>query len=191
MIHGPDGRKPMRSLLIVSTVAVFLTPASNLSAQIERHEVPVGTGPLAITGSSPMGGVPVGTILPYIGTFDALPSEWLPCDGRTVNDQDSPLHGTQLPNLTDDRFLMGVDSAEMVGVMSGSSSIPQDGHHSHNGATTGRIREQSGTPRRLVNSGDKTFQHTHDIQIQAEAGHNHGGENRPQFFGVRFIVRVK
>lgn len=183
----------MRTLLLALSFVLAPVCALQVSAQVSSPSASLeeGSGPLAITNSQPLKGVPVGTVLPYIGPLDVLPSDWLPCDGRTVSDRKSPLHGVQLPNLNDDRFLMGVETSDRVGIAGGSSSITQGGLHGHSGTTSGRIREQSGTPRRLVNSGDRTFQHTHQLQLQRDGGHNHGGENRPQYYGVRFIVRVK
>lgn len=181
----------MKILPAVFAISVALVAAQEANAQIPGAKEPSGTGPLPIEATAPLQGVPIGTVLPYIGPLDVLPTEWLPCDGRIVNDSESPLRGVQLPNLSDNRFLMGVEGPEFVGLSAGSNLIPRARPHSHSGSTSGRTRELSGTPRRLVNAGDKSLQHTHQVEIQSAGDHNHGGENRPQFYGVRFIVRVK
>lgn len=176
------------TIVTLAFVTAFPAPARS---QIPEGVDSAGEGPLPISNKLPLLGVPVGTILPYIGPADALPAEWLPCDGRTVEDEHSPLHGVQLPDLTEERFLMGVNSDAAVGLTGGSNSIPGDGLHNHIGSISGRVQEQSGTPRYLKYSGDRSFQHSHQVDIRGNGAHSHGGDNRPHFYGVRFIVRVK
>lgn len=137
------------------------------------------------------GEVPVGAIVPFAGSLASLPSNWVPCDGRTVNDPGSPLDGTQVPDLTDNRFLMGVGADTSAGVTGGSNVIPTDGSHGHSGSTSDRVDQKTGSPRYLDTSGNKGFRHTHPLTIRAGGRHNHGGDNRPSFYAVRFIIRVR
>ena len=137
------------------------------------------------------GEVPIGTILPYSGSLEALPSNWVLCDGRTIDDPESPLRGTAVPDLTDDRFLMGVGAGTSVGVTGGVNEIVTDGSHGHRGEASDRVTQKTGSPRYLDTSGNKGFKHTHSLSIQADGRHNHGGDNRPNFYSVRFIIRVR
>ncbi len=153
-----------------------------------------GQPALAQSSESPNGmllGVPVGTILPFAGSLDALPASWVPCDGRAVDDPNSPLHGSKVPDLTDDRFLMGVSATSTVGVTGGANLITTDGSHGHSGTATDRVNQKTGSPRYLDNSGNKGFKHTHPLSIRSDGRHNHGGDNRPNFYAVRFIIRVR
>ena len=160
--------------------------------------------------ASPMIGVPVGTILPYVGPLNILPPDWKPCDGSLIKDPSSPFNNLNLPDLRDDRFLMGVQVPGRIGEKAGNNGIPSDGSHSHNlhnagghahgGATAqfmgylqgkinwGRQGEQ-GDPfmptYQIVQDGD----HAHGID--ANGTHNHGGENRPLYYGVYYIIRIK
>jgi hypothetical protein len=75
--------------------------------------------------------VPVGIVIPWIAGYFAdgnngsytpvsitLQSNYKECDGSALNDPDSPIFngaGRYLPNLTDDRFLMGNTSAGAIG----------------------------------------------------------------------------
>ena len=136
-------------------------------------------------------GVPIGAILPYAGALESLPSNWLPCDGRTVTDPGSPLDGTKLPNLTDDRFLMGVGESTLVGSTGGTNAIAVDGNHSHGGEAGDRVTQKTGSPRYLDTKGNKGFKHSHNLTIRANGRHNHGGDSRPNYYGVRFIIRVR
>ena len=141
--------------------------------------------------SSELLGVPVGTILPYAGSIEALPANWLPCDGRKVTDPQSPLDGSNVPDLTDDRFLMGIGATGTVGATGGANVMTTDGNHGHTGTATDRVNQRTGSPRYLDNSGNKGFRHTHTLSIRADGRHNHGGDNRPNFYAVRFIIRVR
>ena len=181
-MHLQSSRLENFAVVIVCVIALASAAALARAQQ---------SGPLAVSQQSGLAGVPVGTVLPYIGPLDALPSEWVPCDGRIVSDPNSPLDGVQLPDLSDGRFLMGVGSETMIGVSGGSNAISTDGAHTHNGTATNRIQQQAGAPRNLETNGSKGFRHTHKISLQTNSGHDHGGDKRPAFFGVRFIVRIK
>jgi hypothetical protein len=106
----------------------------------------------------PLGGVPIGSILPYIGPLNLLPSGWRLCDGKVVDDPDSALRGQTLPNLVDQRFLMGTNADDMVCVSGGSNVLSPAGAHTRTDDT---------------------------------GSHDHGGNNRPSYCGVYFIVRIK
>lgn len=191
----------MRSVRPEFLIAMFLliasiAPPEPLAAQtaaqtVEAAAAAAGQGEYAIPTSIPLLGVPVGAVLPFVGSLDSLPPEWLPCDGRVVDDPDSPLHGAALPNLTDDRFLMGVESSYQVRGLGGTNEIAFDGSHGHAGETASQVTLRRGTPRYLVDRGDRGVQHTHKLEMRTDGRHQHGGENRPKFYGVRFIIRVK
>jgi hypothetical protein len=121
--------------------------------------------------------VPTGTILPWIPTDNMknVPKGWNVCDGS---------NGT--PDL-EGRFLMGVRHLDKTQSKGGRSDIPGQGAHSHGGATTtvnsNRIAYDGG--------GDNNgvwFNHNHSIQ--EEGNHNHGGENRPPYFTVIYIIKT-
>lgn len=106
----------------------------------------------AINGLS---SVPVGSIIAWLpgyftdgvnGGYTAvtdveLPNNWKECTGANVNDSASPIYngaGRYLPNLTDDRFLMG-DIAGSAGGIGGTDTqthnIPAHYHGMGTGAT--------------------------------------------------------
>jgi len=53
--------------------------------------------------------MPVGSIISiYIPFIDTMPSYWQECDGSTISDSESPLDGTDVPDLNgDNRYLRG------------------------------------------------------------------------------------
>jgi hypothetical protein len=175
--------------LVVGGVSVL--GAFALLAQPDRGDLAPADQAASGGGGSVLMGVPVGAILPYVGSLDSLPQGWLPCDGRTVSDTNSPFHGKAIPNLMDNRFVMGVTSADELNTTGGGNEIVMDGQHNHRGSATNRVAQVSGTPRYLDSSGNRGFRHTHDLQINVNGNHNHGGEGRPQFYGTYFIIRVK
>src|ERR1700744_1411416 len=81
--------------------------------------------------------VPVGAILPFLGSLNNLPENWEPCDGRLIHDGRSPFNQQRVPNLMDDRFLMGVSASNSVGQYGGNNSLPADGQHNPGGLTDG------------------------------------------------------
>ena len=179
-----------RLWLILAVAGVSALGAFALLAQPNRGDM-APANQASSGGGSNLIGVPVGAILPYVGSLDALPQGWLPCDGRTVSDANSPFHGKALPNLMDNRFVMGVASADELNSTGGSNEIVMGGQHNHRGNATNRVNQVSGSPRYLDSSGNRGFRHTHDLQINVNGNHNHGGDGRPQYHGTYFIIRVK
>ena len=155
---------------------------------------PDGSGKLktdnAVVG---MLGIPVGVVLPWIGGYFGNSSNgsftnvlgnsvanvntllnaygFYVCDGSALNDADSPIfNGSSryLPNLTDDRFLMGDTTAGGIGGSSLNS-------HTH---TTTLIEANLPSHNHSVSittSSDNN--HTHGatgLAINAEGSHTHG-----------------
>jgi hypothetical protein len=139
----------------------------------------------AVADAASTAGVPVGSILPYAGNPSALPSNWVPCDGRTIAqpmaglaDYDSSTPGLQVPLLNDDRFLMGTSVVNM-GVKGGDNTIPDDGAHVHTWNQTGADLVPDGS-----NFSNGAF-------MNPAGAHNHGGDRRPRFLGVLYIIRIQ
>ena len=65
-----------------------------------------------------VGDVPVGGITMFFGEEEALPENWEICDGRSVDDLDSPLHGRSLPDLRG-MFVRGAINHRQVGNIAG------------------------------------------------------------------------
>ena len=133
---------------------------------------------------------PIGTILPVFppkGAGFKMPKGWVVCDGRVVVHPHSPFKNTNLPNLTSDIFLMGT-GVDKVGSESGNNTMPSDGAHNHSGSTGGPSGHD-----RCDNGGDRhpgSRNHGHSFTTSTNGGHDHGGDNRPHFFGVLYIIRI-
>ncbi len=138
-------------------------------------------------------GVPIGTILPYVGPLAALPAEWHDCDGSLLVDPASQFHNQHLPNFDAGVYMMGTGDPNLVNVQAGSNVLNADGLHNHTGGTSdanigGFV---PGHAFQAVN-GPNLQDHTHSLNISGNGQHTHnGGDNRPLSLGVHFIIRVK
>ncbi|MDR3697113.1 hypothetical protein [Mucilaginibacter sp.] len=133
--------------------------------------------------------VPVGTILPFIGSLNHLSDNWQPCDGRLIHNRQSPFNDQRVPNLVDDRFLMGVSPATAVCEYGGTNAIPDDGGHNHGGVTNGFGGYQPGEINYDRGPG-RQDPFMMRFGIPEQGPHNHNGDNRPAFCGVYFIIRI-
>jgi hypothetical protein len=89
----------------------------------------------------------------------------------------------------DNRFLMGVGASQDVNVTGGTNTLQGDGGHNHGGATSGFAGYQWGE----INY-DRQRGHQDEFMmrfgIPAIGNHNHGGDKRPAYIGVYFIIRI-
>jgi len=135
-------------------------------------------------------GVPVGTILAYVGPREdsLLGPSWTWCDGHVVDAPGSPVHGLRTPQLNDERLLIGVDQDASVTQAIGSNSWDNDGSHEHEGGTTGIHIGGHHPDEAFEHQGNHTANHSHTVRVGGGA-HSHG-EKLPRRLGVRFIMRV-
>ena len=150
-------------------------------------------GNLTVSGAvSGYGSVPVGTILLWSGAANNLPPGWALCDGSTVN-------GNKTPDLRG-RFVVGYH--------------PGDGDYNSPGKTGGETRHTLNVdelPSHKHNISVKTVGYSGSYNSKAEAAtydsqsENHGWrdissastgsgqphENRPPYYTLCYIMRVK
>jgi hypothetical protein len=134
--------------------------------------------------------VPVGAVIDWYRPrpTTAVPLGFMICNGATVADPESILNGTRVPDLTD-RFVMGVPP-ERLTETGGVKGIPMDGGHNHGGVTAGFAGYQTGE----INY-DRQRGHVDQFEIALKIApadaHNHGGENRPPYYGLIKLIRLK
>lgn len=128
--------------------------------------------------------LPLGTIIPWSVPIERRASSieelntslavtgWRICDGRD---------GT--PDLNE-RFLMGTTDFAGIGQIGGNNTIPTEGEHSHGLGSSGN----AGWTRLLAGDVQVAAEHSHSVS--SAGGHNHGGDNRPNFYTVVYIMRV-
>lgn len=162
-----------------------------LYVQVLADSTPLGertalaTAPSAVHAYLADAGVPVGSVLPFAGDPALLGSNWALCDGGTVTDPDPSLRdfnagaaGVQTPNLTDSRFIMGVAQGS-VGITGGRNDIPSDGSHTHSFSQTSS------------DLAPDASSNTSGSYTNPAGAHTHGGENRPRYLGLQYIIRVR
>ena len=167
--------------VVIAVVIIYATAIAQCTTEIFG----LTFGPKA-SCSGVGGAIPEGTILGWdpilrspngqpTGKTRTLPAGWKVCDGKD---------GT--PDL-DRRFLMGVLAESAAGKPSGNNDIPSAPVHNHSGGSTD-LHYRRGEVNWNVKRGEKhRFSHGHSIRD--DGGHNHGGDNRPEFYPVLFLCR--
>lgn len=147
--------------------------ASEISENANTH----ANKPSETAQSAFVNSVPIGTVLAWIPT-DKMPNPpkgWKVCDGT---------NGT--PNL-EGRFLVGVRHLNKTKKIGGRRDIPLQASHNHGRATTS-VNSNRITYSRGDNNNGVWFNHSHGIR--SEGTHNHGGENRPPYYTVIYIIKT-
>lgn len=138
----------------------------------------------------PPGELPIGSVLPvFFPNYKlVIPDGWCVCAGQRIDDPASPFVNLNAPSLLDNRFPMGTKDAETYGKQGGANELAPQGDHSHSYAIRkAGTRERS--PDGFQSQGDDC--RTVTLQTSATGSHDHGGENRPRWFGLVYIFRYK
>ena len=138
---------------------------------------------------------PIGSILPwlksYTNTPQALPTGWVECDGATVSDADSVYDGQVLPDLNgDNQFPRGNSTSGGTGGESTHvltlGEIPS---HFHTASSAGISLTALTTGGGFGHTGSGNAQHTYANTGTAGSGTAH--ENKPPYYNVVWIIRIK
>ena len=134
--------------------------------------------------SSDLVGVPIGTILPFVGPLanSVLGDHWRFCDGTILNLQGSPLNGKRLPALHDIRSIIGVGGEADVNEGTGKNEWEKDGSHPHQGSTNSITRTTNSPTVNYTYNNDPQVAHSHGVDV-AGGSHDHGSK-LPARFGV-------
>jgi hypothetical protein len=136
--------------------------------------------------------LPLGTILPFYGDPVALAGTgWVLCDA--ANSATYGVDGQGRPRVPDleARFLMGgVEGAK--GQRGGRSHLKPAGPHQHGGFTgDANIYVPGGGPSYWFDQNGGTMKaHNHGIGPDGTHDHGAGGEIRPPYTTVMFIIRL-
>jgi len=128
---------------------------------------------------------PVGTILPvYFPHKIELPIGWCLCAGQEITDKNSPFFNRHAPNLIDDRFPMGTASPQSYGKSGGANLLKASGDHNH--SYTIQKRSPQPSPQGYQGKGDACYIST--LSTSDNGNHDHGGDNRPNWFGLLYMM---
>lgn len=138
---------------------------------------------------------PIGSIVAWaksIAGVPALPAEFQECDGSEITDVDSPMVGEFVPDLNGDlRFLRGGSSSGSSGGL-GEVTLtkPEMPLHKHAYASYVKIPATNFRNARFVSAGgfaDQSFVITQSDSQGGDGAH----ENRPPYYGVVWVMRIK
>ena len=140
--------------------------------------------------------IPIGGIIPFHKDADAgleVPDAYVECKGQTINDSESPLNGQTAPDLNNgNRFLRGNTGTGATGgaeqVTISQSEMP---NHNHNPRVYHGADNQYNHYRYSgQNRTDEMAWTSQDMQSDNK-GSDSAHENRPPYFDVVYIMRVK
>lgn len=135
--------------------------------------------------------VPIGSIVAWAKSFTGVPalsadSVFVECNGQVLDDPSSLLNGQTIPNLnsggveeTHSYFLRGHTA-------SGTTGASQNKQHNHD-LKTSNAAGSGGSPGEHAVRGTDTLDHQSTTGIINDGG----TENRPMFYTVVWIMRVK
>ena len=153
--------------------------------------------------------VPIGTIVPYFGRDEDIPSGWVLCDGREnpigsqiTIDANSDRGGIQLPDLTA-RFIRGANAPLNPSYVQVGGSDTTNTQHSHRwvhrSGNTWRSYDSDGNLRRVDNWGDGIhndgsgtfpFNMASGTSVYTELAGEGMVSNLPSYVELRFIIKI-
>lgn len=134
------------------------------------------------------GSIPIGGIIMWSGTQSEIPTGWALCDGGTY-------YGRTTPNLTN-RFIVGAGDQYNPGAMGGAKEVTltegQMPKHSHTISmrVTGYSGSRSSLWEVLGDWNNGVVAGWHDYTTN-EKGSSEAHENRPPYYALCFIMRVR
>ncbi len=170
-----------------------------LFEQRDVRETPAGS---SSSTSSTSILAPIGAIMPwlksYTNTPQALPTGWVECDGATVSDGDSVYDGQVLPDLNGGEFIRGFTTSGGTG---GSDTMA----HTHTGTASGTTGNENQTHTHALGSGsilnagndfasisgNENITHGHSFSDGFTTSGASNEENRPSYYNVVWIIRIK
>jgi|GEM_PF-3191199 len=139
--------------------------------------------------------LPVGAIIPYFGPW-TFSDNWQLAIGQIVRDPESPLYDMKVPDLNgayspfEPTYLAGTLDTATLGQSFGSNTLKSAPKHTHTGKVSAaglRFRAKTAGNGWVANQAE----HRHGFSTSEEGAHNHGGDKRPQSYGIVYLIRVK
>ena len=173
------------------TGAVNMPAVTVASASVNGDVSSAGT--IRATSFTGYGTIPVGGIIMWSGSVDDIPDGWALCNGDTVN-------GKATPDLRG-KFIVGYNPGDgdysSVGNTGGeethtltSSEMPKHAH-TVSAQTAGYVASHNSGSEVLTYSGYKEQRGEKDVGNSGIAGEGSPHENRPPYYTLCFLMRVK
>ena len=145
-------------------------------------------GRVATTGAvSGYGTIPIGGIITWSGSASAIPDGWALCNGQTVN-------GRYAPDLRD-RFIVGAGSQYSVGNTGGAKEVSltenQIPSHNHGYSFKGADLDLSWKNHNYFFDRSEHYSGNYQMKYTDYTGGGQAHENRPPYYALCYIMRVK
>lgn len=133
-------------------------------------------------------GIPIGTIMAWAKSLPGVPEldgVWVECNGQVLDDSESPLNGQTIPDLNgQNRFLRGAaTSGGMGGEEAHLLTVAEMPSHSHGT----NLKYES-----FALGGFKSVRQEAPYNVSTyNTGGNQPHENRPPYYNIVWIMRVK
>jgi len=192
---GNDGEMSPRQRLTASPYSLRSATAelADEATHSATADTALNAGALDGRPFNQLGFAPIGAIIAWVKDIPGvpgLPENFAECNGQVLNDPESPLDGQTIPDLNgENRFLRGnATSGGTGGEEKVTLTVDQMPEHSHD--TKLYYRTTSGV------YGESHFEqpkvdHVRPYGNTGPAGGNQAHENRPPFYNVVWIMRVK
>lgn len=164
-----------------------LVVSNNLSVE-NQGKVKVSSLTTGNSIVSSRGVIPLGGIITWSGSVNKIPHGWALCDGKVYN-------GRRTPDLRD-RFVAGAGgdyaSGDTGGEATHTLSVSEMPSHSHNTSvkTVGYALSYNNTAETLTHDGNDRNNGNKALSA-SEAGASKAHENRPPYYALCYIMRVR
>ena len=144
---------------------------------------------VAVAGSivSGDGTIPLGGIIPWSGATTAVPDGWALCNGQTVN-------GRKTPDLRD-RFVVGAGGEYQPNATGGVArvtlTVEQMPAHTHDYKFTGADLALSWDNDNYFYDASRHYPDNGNTKTTESRGGNQPHENRPPYYALCYIMRVR
>ena len=166
-----------------------VTDTCAAAAAAVQGSVTVG-GDLTVGGAlSGCGTIPLGGIITWSGAANAIPYGWALCDGQTSN-------GRRTPDLRE-RFIVGAGGSYGVGDTGGAKevalTVAQMPSHKHAlyGRSSGYALAHNNSHEVITYANKDWGSWSEKINDSESAGGGQAHENRPPFYALCYIMRVR
>ena len=145
-------------------------------------------GDLDVSGAiSGNGAIPLGAIVAWGGNIDDIPDGWALCDGQIAN-------GRRTPDLRG-RFVPGAGGAYRVGQTGGEErhtlAVSELPSHSHSYSFKGADLDLDWKNDNYFYDASGHYSGNGNTKWTASAGGGQSHENRPPFYAICYIMRVR
>ncbi len=183
--------------LLTASSASFTGDLTASSAKVTQ-EVSAGSlttsgnaavsGDLTVSGTiSGYGTVPVGGIIMWSGAVNEIPNGWKLCDGSTSG-------GITLPDLRN-RFIVGAGNKYQVAATGGAETVTltvaQIPSHTHSYQFTGADISGTWSGNNYFFNQSGKFPNNKNTRTTDATGGGQAHENRPPYYALCYIMRVK